>query len=224
MKNLIILISFLLLMVNAPAQVPHSPSCEDLKVTKMQFDKTTGNDTLYVSVYNDCDTCYQAVYTGVIVYRGEVINSIAVEDTLAIDYYYTSERSPDNNTERTYTAIVKKDFDLSLKNFKVGLFGVCDSIPLSPDVILGVNSIINKWNKNKVILQNNSILIAEPGQAIKDVSIYNLSGQLVQKETEIFSSNYTLKPVKPGIYVVSVTLSNGEVVNLKYYYKTAELH
>jgi hypothetical protein len=57
---------------------------------------------------------------------------------LAIDYFYTSERSPDNNTERTYTAIVKKDFDLSLKNFKVGLLGVCDSIPLSPDVILSL--------------------------------------------------------------------------------------
>jgi hypothetical protein len=75
-----------------------------------------------------------------------------------------------------------------------------------------------------VVLQGNSILIAEPGQAIKDVSIYSLSGQLVQKETEILSSNYTLKPVKHGIYVVSVTLSNGEVVNLKYYLKTAKLH
>jgi hypothetical protein len=33
---------------------------------------------------------------------------------------------------------VKKDFDLSLKNFKVGLLGVCDSILLSPDVILSI--------------------------------------------------------------------------------------
>jgi hypothetical protein len=216
MKNLIILISFLLLMVTAPAQVVHFPSCEDLKVTKIQFDQTTGKDTLYVTVYNDCDTCNQAVYSGVIVYRGEVINSIAVEDTLAIDKYNTSELTPDNNAERTYTAIVKKDFNLSLKNFKVGLFGVCDSIPLSPDVILGVNSIIDKGNKKKIILQNNSVLISEPGQTIKDVTIYSLAGQLVQKESGIFSSAYTLKPVKPGIYVVSVSLSNSEVVNLKY--------
>jgi hypothetical protein len=86
MKYLIILISFLLLMGTAPAQVVHFLSCEDLEITKMQFDQTTGNDTLYITVYNDCDTCDQNVYSGVIVYRGEVINSIAVEDTLAPGY------------------------------------------------------------------------------------------------------------------------------------------
>lgn len=221
MKNLIILISFLLLIVTAPAQVVHFPSCEDLKVTKMQFDQTTGKDTLYVTVYNNCDTCDQAVYSGVIVYRGEVINSIAVEDTLAIDKYNTSELTPDNNAERTYTAIVKKDFDLSLKNFKVGLFSVCDSIPLSPDVILGLKEESIK-GKKKVLLQSNSVLTSEPGQAIKDVSIYNLAGQLVQKKSGIFSSEYTLKPLKLGIYVVSVSLSNNEVVNLKYYSETTD--
>lgn len=212
---------FIFLKKKAFQQVTDFPSCEDLKVTKMLFDQTTGKDTLYVTIYNDCDTCVQVVYTGVIVYIGEVINSIAVEDTLAIDYYYTSERSPDNNTERTYTAIVKKDFDLSQKNFKVGLLGVCDSIPLAPDVILGLKEESTK-GKKKVFLQSNSILIAEPGQAIKDVSIYSLSGQLVQKKSGIFSSAYTLKPVKPGIYVVSVSLSNSEVVNLKYYSETTK--
>ncbi len=221
MKNLIILIVFIISITNVIGQTGYFPSCEDLKVTKMQFDQTTGKDTLYVTVYNDCDTCDQAVYSGVIVYRGEVINSIAVEDTLAIDKYNTSELTPDNNTERTYTAIVKKDFDLSLKNFKVGLFGVCDSIPLSPDVILGLKEESIK-GKKKVFLQNNSVLTLEQGQAIKDVSIYSLSGQLVQKKSGIFSSTYTLKPVKPGIYVVSVTLSNSEVVNLKYYSETAD--
>ncbi len=99
------------------------------------------------------------------------------------------------------------------------MVGVCDSIPLSPDIILGLKEESIKDIK-KVFLQNNSILIAEPGRTIKDVSIYNLSGQLVQKKSGIFSSEYTLKPVKPGIYVVSVTLSNSEVENLKFYYKT----
>jgi hypothetical protein len=41
---------------------------------------------------------------------------------------------------------------------------------------------------------------------------------LVQKESGIFSSEFTLKPHKNGIYVISVTLSNNEVVNLKYYH------
>lgn len=216
MKNLIILISFSLLMITAPAQVVHFPACEDLMVTKMQFDQTTGKDTLYVTVYNDCDTCDMAVYTGIIVYRGKFINISEVENTLAIDKKYGTELTPDNNAERTYTAIVKKDFVLSQKNFKVGLLGVCDSIPFAPDIILGVNYGIDKGNKKKVLLQNNSILIAEPGQSIKDVSIYSLSGQLVQKKSGIFSSNYVLKQNKPGIYIVSVKLTSNEVVNLKY--------
>lgn len=212
MKNLIILILNLLLMITAPAQVVYSPTCEDLKVTKMQFDQTTDKDTLYVTVYNDCDTCNQAVYSGVIVYRGEVINSVGVEDTLAIDYYYTSERTPENNSERTYTAIVKKEFAFS-ENFKVGLLGVCELIPLSSDISLSLEEEKTK-GFNKVILQNN-ILISGSGQTIKDVSVYNMSGQLMQKINEIFSSEYKLKPEKSGIYLVSVTLSNNEVVNLK---------
>ncbi len=222
MKNLVILISFSLLMINAPAQVDYSTNCKYFEITKIQFDQTTGKDTLYVTVYNDCDSCVQNVYTGIIVYRGKFIEISTVEDTLAIDIKYSTELTPGNNAERTYTAIVKKDFNLS-QSFKVGLLGVCDSIPLSPNVILGLKEESIK-DKKKVLLQNNNILIAEPGQTIKDVSIYSLAGQLVHKKSGIFSSEYTLKPMKPGIYVVSVTLSNSEVVNLKYYYEAAKLH
>lgn len=222
MKNLVILISFSLLMINAPAQVDYSTNCKYFEITKIQFDQTTGKDTLYVTVYNDCDSCVQNVYTGIIVYRGKFIEISTVEDTLAIDIKYSTELTPGNNAERTYTAIVKKDFNLS-QSFKVGLLGVCDSIPLSPNVILGLKEESIK-DKKKVLLQNNNILIAEPGQTIKDVSIYSLPGQLVHKKSGIFSSEYTLKPMKPGIYVVSVSLSNGEVVNLKYYYEAAKLH
>ncbi|GAB1450633.1 hypothetical protein MASR2M47_06890 [Draconibacterium sp.] len=221
MKNLIILILFSVLTVSASAQPAYFPSCNDLEITKMQFDKTTGNDTLYVTVYNDCDTCNQAVYTGIIVYRGKFISLSGVEDTLAIDINYGTEWTPENNSVRTYTAIVKKHFDLK-KDFKVGLLGVCDSIPLSPDVILGLKEESTK-DKKKVLLKSNGILISMPGLAIQDVSVYSLSGQLVHKKSGIFSTEFTLKPQKPGIYVVSVTLSDNEVVNLNYY-ETAELH
>lgn len=223
MKNLVILVSFSLLMINAPAQVDYSTNCKYFEITKMQFDQTTGKDTLYVTVYNDCDSCVQNVYTGIIVYRGKFIDISTVEDTLAIDIKYSTELTPENNAERTYTAVVKKDFELSQKNFKVGLLAACDSIPLSPDIILGLKEESIKKEK-KAFLQGNSILIAEPGQTIKDVSIYSLAGQLVHKKSGIFSSEYTLKPMKPGIYVVSVTLSNSEAVNLKYYSETAKLH
>jgi hypothetical protein len=215
MKNLIILISFLLLMISVSAQVDYSTNCKYFEITKMQFDQTAGKDTLYVTVYNDCDTCGQSVYTGIIVYRGEFISLTAVEDTLAIDRYWTAERTPENNAERTYTAIVKKDFDLSLKNFKVGLLGVCDSIPLSPDVILSIKE-ENIKEKQIVILQSNGVLTTEPGQAIKDISIYNLAGQLVQKRAGIFSSEYRLNALNPGMYLISVVLQNNEQVSLKY--------
>ncbi len=42
MKNLVILISFSLLMINAPAQVDYSTNCKYFEITKMQFDQTTG--------------------------------------------------------------------------------------------------------------------------------------------------------------------------------------
>jgi hypothetical protein len=106
-----------------------------LQVNKMVFNIT--RDTLYVTIKNNCDSCVQKVYTGIIVYRGKVTNVVAFEDTLAIDKKWTTEATPDNNAERTYTAIVKKDFNLS-QSFKVGLFAICDSIPLSPDIILGL--------------------------------------------------------------------------------------
>jgi hypothetical protein len=57
MKNLIILVSFTLLMITAQAQVDYSTNCKYFEITKMQFNQTTGKDTLYVTVYNDCDSC-----------------------------------------------------------------------------------------------------------------------------------------------------------------------
>jgi len=207
MKNLIILISFSLLMITAPAQVVHFPACEDLMVTKMQFDQTTGNDTLYVTVHNDCDTCDQNVYTGILV----VIN----DDTLATTRTLSGEVSPTNNSSSTYSLYLKNgEFGLST-SLKVEMRSICDSIPFAPDVILSLKEERIK-DKKKVFLQNNSILTSQPGQAIKDVSVYSLSGQLVKKETGIFSSNYVLMQNKPGIYIVSVKLTSNEVVNLKY--------
>ncbi len=130
MKNLIVLILFSLLMVTAPAQVVHFPSCEDLTITKMQFDQTTDKDTLYVTVYNDCDTCNQAAYTGILV--------VANDDTLATTRTLISRPSPANNSFFTYNLYPKNGkFGLST-SLKVEMYLVCDSIPFAPDAILSI--------------------------------------------------------------------------------------
>lgn len=74
-------------------------------------------------------------------------------------------------------------------------------LPFASDIILGLKEKSIK-DKKKVFLQSNRILVAESHQIIKDVSIYNMSGQLVQEKSGIFSSNYTLKLNDPGIYLV----------------------
>lgn len=185
---------------------------DKLEVTKMVFN--ANRDTIFITIKNNCNDCGENVYTGVIVYRGQLFNISEVEDTLAIDILYTSEWTPENNSERTYTAIVKKDFGLN-EEFKVGLVGVCSKLPMSPDVVLNLNeeSILDK---KKVIIKNNRLLIPDPDQTIKHVSIYNLSGQLALKETAVNTSFYDLKIAEPGLYLVSVTLYSGEKVNLKY--------
>ena len=208
MKNLIILISFSTLMVTAPAQVDRWTSCEDLEITKMQFDQTTGNDTLYVTVYNDCDSCIINAYTGILV--------MANDDTLATTRNVTGRPAPRNNSFFTYDLYPKNGkFDL-LTSLKVEMYLVCDSIPFAPDVVLSSNEESIKDKKN-VFLQSNNILISGPGLAIQDISVYSMSGQLVQRTSGIFSSEYQIKIGTTGVYLVSVTLSNNEVVNLKYY-------
>jgi len=121
-----------------------------------------------------------------------------------------------------------KDFSVD-KAFKIALgLGpqaiICDSLDYSNANIVSTLNDIGVNKHEKVCIYNNQILLVDESKEINEVSVYNMSGQLVQKKSGIFSSAYTLKPVKPGIYVVSVTLSNGEEVNLKYYYETTELH
>jgi cbb3-type cytochrome oxidase cytochrome c subunit len=67
MKNIIFLIVFITSITNVIGQPVYFPSCEDLKITEMRFDTTSEIDTMFITVYNDCDTCHQHVYTGLLV-------------------------------------------------------------------------------------------------------------------------------------------------------------
>ncbi len=80
------------------------PDCNDLSVTKIEFIDTQ-HDTLLVSVFNECDTCYQHVYTGLMAYQNN--------DTLAIDKELLSRPSPPNNSELNYYLIAQKNFEVN---------------------------------------------------------------------------------------------------------------
>jgi hypothetical protein len=183
-------------------------TCDDLEITEMRFDETTHSDTLYITVFNDCDSCGQYVYTGLIVKQSE--------DTLALDLLYTGEWSPDNNTSRRYTLLTKKGkFDLT-NPFRVGMLGACDSISYSPDIVFGMRNVIGDGGKNKVKINNNKISVSDQSFTLKDLAIYNMSGVLVQKKKNLFNSSFEMKLPYSGMYIVSMVLSNNETVKMKY--------
>jgi hypothetical protein len=174
----------------------------------MRFDTTSEIDTMFITVYNDCDTCHQYVYTGLLV--------TLMGDTLAINLRYSSQRSPDNNTSLRYTLLTRNGkFDLT-KPFKVGMSNVCDSLFYSPDIILGLRDVTGDGGKNKVIINNNKISVIEQAVVIKDVAIYNMSGMLVQKKKNLLSSGFEMRLPNSGMYIVSLVLSNNETVKMKY--------
>lgn len=212
MKNLLILIAVSALAVNVSAQAVHFPSCDDLEVTNMQFDNTTGHDTLYVSVYNDCDTCDQMAYTGLIV--------VSEGDTLAMSRTRGNEQSPENNTSRTYALLTNNGkFDLHASSLKVAMYLVCDSIPISLDFVIGVNPDIKKncEGGRQVILSGSYISTAYQNVFIKEIAIYNGAfGRLVDRETGLSTSSYAIQLSKPGMYLISLVLSNGKKASLKY--------
>jgi hypothetical protein len=207
-KNLIILIVFISSITNAIGQSGYFLSCENLKITEMRFDQTTQGDTLYITVYNDCDSCWQYVYTGLIVTQSE--------DTLALDLRYSSEWSPDNNTSRRYTLLTKNGkFDLT-DPFKVGMLSACDSMYYSAEIILGLRHVTGDGGKDKVIINNDKISVTDQSFVIKDLAIYNMSGVLVQIKKNLLSSGFEMKLPNTGMYIVSLVLSNNENIKMKY--------
>ncbi len=204
MKSLIF-IYFLLLANNTIAQVVYFPSCEDLKVTEMIFNDS-GRDSLYITVFNDCDTCDTHIYTGLIVK--------AIEDTLAIDELMTSERTPENNSYRTYTLNVLKNFEL-VDTFKIEMYLICDSVKFADGFSVGgipENTIEHKT----FTFRKNNLTLLDADTYIENVEIYNLNGTLIKQENKVMDRNYNIKIPGKGLFIIRAQLSNNQRINMKY--------
>ena len=214
----VIALFFLTAALKAQTQV----ECNCITINKIEY--LTNENTLKITFLNKCDQLLSLGYLDIFVIDSKNQDTLAKTNCSCVGPFNI-------NKDITYSITNVTDFSKDIK-FKIALAYsssnqvaiVCDSLDYSnAQIITTLNDIgINKHKK--LSIHNNKILLIDESKEIKEVSIYNMSGQLVEKKSGIFSSEYTLNPVKPGIYLVSVTLSNNEVVNLKFYYKTAKLH
>jgi hypothetical protein len=101
------------------------PSCDQLEIIELSFLNAQfvgdRSDTLQVKIRNNCKSCTQYVYTGLIAY--------ADQDTLAIDVLFTSQLSPVNGESREY--LLKATNPFETKDItRLEMYQVCDSISL----------------------------------------------------------------------------------------------
>lgn len=208
-----------LFFLTATLKAQDNVACSCIVINNIEY--LTNENTLKITFFNKCDYPLSLGYLDIFVIDSKNQDTLAMTNCYCVGPFNINKDIPYSIANvRDFSA--DKTFKIVLGNFPQSI--ICDSLDYSnAQIITTLNDVgINKHEK--LSMYNNQILLVDESKKINEVSVYNMSGQLVQKKSGIFSSAYTLKPLKPGIYVVSVTLSDGEVVNLKYYYKTTELH
>jgi len=130
-----------LFVTDGSSQTWRFPDCRDLEVTNMCFG-LNGSDTLFVTVRNNCDTCEQNVYTGLIAYLNE--DAVAVEDELY------AKPSPYNNDEFEYTLLTNSQFVLS-DSLRFEMVSLCDTIKYADDLVIKI-PIIASLFKTKLVI------------------------------------------------------------------------
>lgn len=121
---LIIIITFG--FIQSQAQNWRFPDCRDLEIANIEFG-LTGSDTIFIDVRNNCDSCEQHVYTGLIAYLND--ETVAVEDILY------SKPSPENNNNFRYTLLTEKPFEIS-NELRVEMVLLCDSIKYAEEFMI----------------------------------------------------------------------------------------
>lgn len=189
------------------------PNCENLEVTDMEFDQTTGKDTLYVTVFNECDTCGRHGYNGLLI--------TLHGDTLARTKYLndSDNPTPDNNSSWTYPLLTTNGrFELSdsLRVF-YAQGDICDSIPFASDIFLSINETVNtSQEKNLVEVKGDRLSVVPPNLTIQDLAVYNVNGKLLLKKKNLQVTKEKLNLTGKGLYIINVTLSDNQQVSLKY--------
>ncbi len=109
----IVLAMFGLLSIKGLAQ-DRLPDCDELIVTRVAY---TDNYTLEVDVFNDCQSCIQHFYTGVLIYD-------EYDELIAWTEYMDDEASPPNKYFRTYKLYTNVSFDLRTI-YRIEMVDIC---------------------------------------------------------------------------------------------------
>lgn len=127
LKYILVFIFTISLIINKlDAQSWRFPDCMDLEVSEINF---INNDTLLVTVYNQCNSCIQHQYTSLTAYLNE--DTIAVEDMIA------SKPSPANNDEYTYTLLIKKPLQI-INGLWFEMLFICDSLKHADNLVVNI--------------------------------------------------------------------------------------
>lgn len=197
----------LLFVIDGSAQTWRFPNCGDLEVTNMYFG-LNGSDTLYVTVRNNCDTCGQNVYTGLIAYLNE--DAFAIEDEL-----YTKP-SPYNNDEFEYTLLKNSQFELS-DDLRFEMVLLCDTIKYADDFTIKVSHIL--INEERIMINPNlncNEIFIDGDFTNYSITIQNEVGNAIANYTGANSPlNINTTPFEDQLYFLSIQHQNLQNVSLQ---------
>lgn len=208
MKMITIKWSAMLLMVllanSLCAQSWRYPNCGDLEITKIEMPEP-GNNDLYITVFNHCDSCSQHQYTGLMAIRGL--------DTLATEEWLFSKPSPDNKMDYRYKLLVDMPFEFS-EDIRVEMVGqVCDSIAYFPDLISTVPS--RRLGKLVQVYPNPTKdfikIIPAEGLDLSEIRLVDINGRTL-KEWRLLPEEVSLKQWPTGVYWFIITSNKGQMV------------
>lgn len=198
MKLKIILAFNVLMLITGyklSAQNWRFPDCRDLEITDLKFNDN--QDSIYVTVHNDCDTCVQHFYTGIKVYENE--------DTLASNQYSTNQRTPNNNSEFTYKVKVLAQFSItSLVRLEM-TSGICDSLSIS-NMVLGVNNVTNDRVRFEIApnpADDFVEILNLKGDIILNIRIYDMNSKVV-KWIEDDLNELSIQALPNGVYYIVI--------------------
>ncbi len=204
MKNCfyIVTLFFITISIKVKAQTTTFPTCSDLEVINLAFNKN--QDSVAVTIFNNCLDCETHVYTGVIIHKDD--------DTLAANRFSNSSPNPPNKDALTYKIQVRKPFNLG-DIIRIQLTdGLCDSINIS-DEIVGINE-FDLEDVEINIFPNPThefVSISQPDNTkIINVSILNLHGETLRKIENNFS-NVSIINLNKGAYNLSIKTNKGMI-------------
>ncbi len=180
------------------------PDCVDLFVTSIEQSAENAEEVL-VRVYNECDSCKAHVYTGLKIYRGEDL--LAVEDGL------NTKPTPNNNNEYEYKLLSTSTFEIT-QELRIEMVGVCDSIVLSPVVLINgepAESIVAfevEIYPNPALEVINIKAAGKINFTIEKIRMINAQGQIVLERGNA-NKEVNISTLLSGFYLLEIETDKG---------------